>query len=201
MSKQKKISITTFDNVMKATYSPAETINWHGEEVIIKRNLSLRDVLTFVDGVTKACFTEETGAYIPEVKDFIIKCYVLEMYANFTLPQNLEHKYELVYCTDAVSIVLQHINSEQFAEVLNAINDKIDNIAQSNIEAINKRMNEVYAAFANLQSQLEGMFSGFNPEDIPNLINALSNGALSEERLVQAYMNATESSTPTKDGE
>lgn len=186
--KSKKISITALDKVVRETQTPIVNVDWHGVEITVKNTLSFRDVLAFVDSVSKSCFSSATNAYLPEVKVFAIKCCVLEMYANFSLPANVEHKYDLVYNTDAFDVVLEHINVKQFNEIVDAINEKVKNMAQANAETINKQMNEIYAAFDGLQKQIEGIFSGISPEEISKFINAVSNGELNEDKLIQAYV-------------
>ena len=185
--KSKKISITTLDKVMRETQTPVVNVDWHGVEITIKNTLPFRDVLAFVDSVSKSCFASATNAYLPEVKVFAIKCCVLEMYANFSLPANVEHKYDLVYNTDAFDVVLEHINIKQLNEIVDAISEKVENMAQANVEAINKQMNEIYAAFDGLQKQIGGIFSGVSSEDISKFVNAVSDGELDENKLMQAY--------------
>lgn len=185
----KRISITAFEKIMDATRTQTKLVPWHDIEIEIKYSLTLKDVFNFVNTVTESCFTEDTNKYIPEVKDFVIKCCILELYANFTLPSHLERKYELVYGTDAVDTVVQHINNTQLREIIESINDKVDNIAQANVEAINRQMNELYAAFNNLQEQFMNIFSGIESDDFANLIKAASSGAIDEEKLVRAYVN------------
>lgn len=195
--KTKKISITAFDRIMRETSTPIETVEWNGVEITIRKTLSFRDVLGFVDSVTKSCFTSDTGTYLPEVKVFAIKCCVLEMYANFALPSNVEHKYDLVYNTDAFDVVIQHINMKQFNEIVDAISEKVENIAQANIEAINSQMNEIYSAFDTLQKQVSDMFSGVNSEDMSKFIGAVSGEQFDEAKIVEAYMKQRKE----KDGE
>lgn len=195
--KAKKISIASFDKIMKETYTPVQTIEWNGKEITIKHTLPFKEMLVFVDSVTKSCFVSDTGTYLPEVKVFAIKCCVLEMYANFTLPSNVEHRYELVYNTDAFDVVLQHINIKQFNEIIDAISEKVENIAQANIENINTQMQEVYSAFDNLQKQFNSIFAGVNAEDISNFMGAISNSGLDETKLVKAYAEQGKA----KDGE
>lgn len=190
MAKTKKISINAFDKIMKENHTPTETFEWNGVEVIVKKTLSFKEVLEFVDSVVKSCFSVEDGAYIPEAKDFAVKTCILEKYANFTLPNNVEHKYELIYCTNAIDEVLHRVNYQQFNEILAAINAKITHLAQANIEAVNKQMTELYSAFDNLQKQLEAMFSGINPDDFTKLLGAFGDGTINEEKIVQAYIGA-----------
>lgn len=192
MAKMKKISVNAFEKAMKETYTPTETFDWNGIEVTVKKNLSLKEMLEFVDSVVKSCFTKDTNAYMPEIKDFATKVCILEKYANFTMPSNVETQYALIYYTDAVERVLGYVNPQQFNEICFAISKKVDNLAQANIEAMNKQMNELYNAFDNLQNQLIGLFDGVNNDDIRAVAGALANGTLDEEKLVKAYTHQTE---------
>lgn len=191
MAKVKKITVNAFERVMKENYTPTETFDWNGVEVTVKKTLSLKEVLEFVDSVVKSCFTRDTNTYMPEIKDFATKVCILEKYANFTMPSNVETQYTLIYCTDAVERVLGYVNPQQFNEICAAIAKKVDNLAQANIEAVNKQMNELYNAFDNLQSRLAGLFEGVNNDDIRAVAGALANGTLDEEKLVKAYTNQT----------
>lgn len=187
MARAKKISVNAFEKVMKETCEPTMTFDWNGIEVTVKRSLALKDVLEFVDSVVKSCFTQDTSVYMPEVKDFATKVCILEKYANFTMPRNVEAQYDLIYNTNAVETVLGYVNAQQFNEICVAIAKKVDNLAQANIEAVNKQMNELYNRFDALQSQLENLFSGVSGDDISAVASALANGTLDEEKLVKAY--------------
>ncbi len=197
MAKIKKITVNAFEKVMKETYKPAETFDWNGVEVIVKKTLSLREMIEFVDTVVKSCFTETDGVYIPEVKDFILKVCVLEKYANFTMPRNLETQYDLIYNTDAYECVLNYVNAQQFGEICCAINAKIEHQTQANVEASHKQMNTLFDAFESLQEQLSGVFTGVGENDVRAVVDALSSGTLDEEKLVRAYANIKNESTET----
>lgn len=186
---KKKISISAFENIMKDTYTSTKTIAWNGVEITIQRTLSFKDFLTFVDTVVKNCFSIDNNAYMPEIKDFAIRCCVLEMYANFALPINVERKYDLVYCTDAVQTVISEINLEQYNVLISAIDSKIENMAQANIESLNKQMSEIYSAFENMQNQMSGVFEGVGAEEMSKLVGAISDGSFDESKLVQAYID------------
>lgn len=188
-TKNKRISVNAFEKVMKDIYIPTEVFDWNGIEVTVKNTLSFKEMLEFVDSVVKSCFMKDTNAYTPEIKDFVTKVCILEKYANFTMPKSVEAQYSLVYQTDAVARVLNYVNPQQLNEICDAITKKIDNLAQANIEAVNKQMNELYNAFDNLQSQLASLFDGVNNGDILALTSALANGTFDEEKLVKAYTN------------
>lgn len=109
---EKKISIASLDKVLKEQAVDIATEQWFGNEVKIKHTLSFSEALAFVDDVVSSCF-HTTGGYMPELQEFVVKSNILTRYANFNLPDNLEHRYSLLYNTDAVDVVIRHINQKQ----------------------------------------------------------------------------------------
>jgi hypothetical protein len=185
-NKPKKISITTLEKTM-ADYVPTTTFEWRGIEITVNKTLSLEDMMLFVNNVTSLCFRESDGEYLPEIKDCVIKSCIVELYTNLTLPSNISRKYDLLYRTDVINAIVEHINQVQFREIIDAIDCKIDNVAQANIEVTNRQITELYTTFNSLQERIEGIFSGVTQEDLVNLVSAMGNGAIDEEKLVQAY--------------
>lgn len=188
MAKIKKISINAFDKVKSEYYTPIKVVEWRGIEVTIKPTLSLVNMIEFVSQVSKGCFDINNATFMPELKDFAIKTCILEKYTNFTLPINVEHQYELLYCTDVVDMVLQHINIQQFEEMIAAIDDKVMHMAQANIESIHSQMTELYSAFDGLQKNFENLFAGINPDDLTGILKSLNNEQFTDEGIVKAYM-------------
>ena len=189
---KKRITINAFEKVMKENYQPIVEVEWNGLTIEIKRTLSLQEVISFVEGVADACFDEETGDYLPEVKDFLIKSFVLEKYANFTMPSNSNSMYELIYCTDAFATVMNHINTEQFGEIEMAIDDKLDYKTNAGIEAMNKQMATIFSSFEDIEKNLSQLFSSVDNESVAKLVEALGNGKIDEEKLVKAYLEEKE---------
>jgi len=184
----KKVSIAAMDRVAKEHFPDVVTEYWFDNEVVIKRTLSLAEMLTFVDSVVSNCYYD-VGGYMPEVKDFVIKSNILTKYANFNLPDNLEHCYALVYGTDAVDVVLKHVSQAQLQDILNAIECKIEYLCDSNISAIEQQMREVAASFGDMQKKTEEVFSNIGTEDIEKLVRAINiNGNVDEEKLVNAFL-------------
>lgn len=184
---EKKISIATFDKIAKAQAKEVITKQWVDAEIRIRPVLPFGDMLAFVDDVVKSCFQSGLG-YLPEVLEFVVKCNVLTRYANFSLPDNLEHRYAIVYGTDAVDVVLGEINQTQFDEITNAIENKLDYLCNSNIAELEKQVHKLEDTFETLAKQVDEVFSGVSKEDIGKLMGAMANGSMSEEKLVEAYM-------------
>jgi len=125
---------------------------------------------------------------MPEVKDFAIRANVLDMYTNFTLPKDLSKQYDMVIRSGAVEMVLNYINYVQFNELVKAIDSKLQNTADANIQAFITKLDNVTTAFSDMQTEMEKMFSGVDTEDIGKLVGAIANGNNTEEGIVKSYL-------------
>jgi len=188
----KKVSIALFDKIAKEQFQNEVTIEWHDAQLRVKYALSLTDMLAFVDDVVGSCFHDKLG-YIPEVKDFAIKTNILSRYANFSLPDNLEHRYQLVYMTDAVDAVCAAIDGTQLQEIVNSINSKIRFLCDSKATMIQERINDVLNTMEEMRDNTKSIFDGITQNDLKNLMGAITSNGLDEQKLVQAYIEQSKS--------
>ena len=188
----KKVSIALFDKIAKEQFQNEATIEWHDAQLRVKYALSLTDMLAFVDDVVGSCFHDKLG-YMPEVKDFAIKTNILSRYANFSLPDNLEHRYQLVYMTDAVDAVCAAIDGTQLQEIFNSINDKIRFLCDSKATMIQERINDVLNTMEKMRDNTKSIFDGITQNDLKNLMGAITSNGLDEQKLVQAYIEQAKS--------
>ncbi|MDE6150099.1 MAG: hypothetical protein K2F81_08420 [Ruminococcus sp.] len=186
---ENKISIEELNKAIAEDFEPVIEVEWRGLTLRIKKCLSLEEMMTFVSNVVSSCFAANTNEYLPEIKDFTTRCCILENYAGIVLPKSLNEKYEMVYSCDIVSAVAQHIEPMQFNAMLAAIDRKIEHQAQSNIEAMNKQMNEVIAGFSALEKNLSGIFGGIDNETITKIAGAIADGKFDENKLAKAFTN------------
>ena len=184
---EKRISVEDYKKAVAEDFEPIVNVDWRGLTLHIKKCLSLEEMMTFVSDVVSSCFAENTNEYLPEVKDFSTRCCILENYAGFVLPKSLSEKYEMVYSSDIVSFVVQYVEHMQFNAMLAAIDHKIEHQAQSNIEALNKQMNEVVAGLSALEKNLSGIFGGVDNETITKIAGAIADGSFDESKLVKAF--------------
>ena len=184
---EKKVSIALFDKITKEHFNNEITIWWHEAEVKVRCSLPLTDVLAFVDDVVGSCFHEQYG-YMPEVKDFVIKTNILSRYANFSLPDNLEHRYQMVYFTDAVDTVCGAINTTQLQEIVDAIDEKIQFRCDTRAAEVQKRIDQVVGAIEDMSNKTEALFSGVSQDDMKTLMSAVAESGLDEQKIVKAYM-------------
>lgn len=185
--KEKRISINALEKVAKDNFPDVVTEQWFDIEVTIKRNLSMPEMMQFVQDVVDMCFTTD-GTYIPEVMDFAIKSGILTYYANFTLPDNLEKQYWMTYATDAVDMVCKHINMIQLQEMVNGANRKIDHLCDTDVIATKAKLTELSSAFSKMGEQFSDMFGGVSAEDVQKVVGAIGKNGMDEEKIVSAYL-------------
>lgn len=190
MANEKKIPIDSFDKVARGQAVTDVIVDWHGVEVTIKYIIGLTDMMEFVHDAAESCFSE-SGSFIPEVMDFAIKSNILSRYTNLTLPDDLEHRYALIYGSDITEIICDHINDEQLKEIVAAIKRKVNYACDAKVALIQQKASEMLNAFEELSRQTENMFANVSQEDIQRLLSAITNGKIDEDALVKAYLKQT----------
>lgn len=167
----------------------------------VRRVLPLADVMQFVADVVSLCVDTETGEYLPEVRAFAIRSCVLTMYGNFTLPDDPEKQYDLLYNTDVFERVLAQVDLTQYHEILRAIDEKIAHeVAMLQSVAVRQAV-ELTSAMNKFIQANEAMFGSINSDDMNALVKNLSTvGKLDEEKVAKAVLNATYQTDAGKDG-
>lgn len=188
--KIKKISINKFEEAVNNSYESTHDIEYNGLTVTVKQDLSLKDMMEFVRSVVLSCFDSESSEYIPEIKDFAIRCCIFEYYTNITLPANIEKRYDIVYHSMIIDDIMRNINQVQFNAMTRAIEEKMSHLANANIEMVNREVEKLYVSFDNLQNKFATVFDGVGEEDIRNVIKAFSGGKIDEEKIVKAYLDS-----------
>lgn len=185
----KKVSITAFEKVMKENAVSVTEVDWLGEKIAVKRTISMTEMLEMVNFVVDSCFQDGYG-YMPEMKDFATSCSVLTHYGNFTMPDNIEKAYEMVYSEvgrAAIEAILRVADGKQFRSIMDAIDEKIQNRCDSYVSEIQKRADETVEALEKLADSVGALFAGVDAGDIEKLTKALGEtGKLDEEKIVKA---------------
>lgn len=193
MAKTKKISISDFESALDTQSTVTEILsNSNGVEILIKKSISLDEMIIFIQEVVEACIDGETGEYIPEAYDFAVRVAILTHYANFTMPVNLEKQYWLVYNTTAVEQVLQHINTRQFDDIVRSIDKKIDFMLSIISSSAVSKINEVIAKFNDIATVGENAFKGIDSGTMTKVIQGISKlNNMSEKELATAVIEAS----------
>lgn len=188
-TKMKKISISQMDKVMKSLGNTEATFEWNGVTVVVKTLLSFQEMMEFAGRVKANCFVD--GEYLPEVRDFAIRDCIVDMYSNIRLPDDIEHKYEILYRTDICQEIVKYVNSDQYEQLLVAIDDKITAASESNTEGLRLRIEEIAHELDNMVTEAGALFDGIDKSDIETIFEAVkSSGKIDEEKIARAYMDA-----------
>lgn len=187
MAKKKRVSVNAFEKhvVVDYEYKPYE---WEEMEIMVKPRLDFLAMMTFVDGVVKGCFRSDDNSFLPEVKDFVIKSYIVEMYSNVSLPQNVNKKYDLLYACDIVDFILDIIDKSQFEEMMKGIDQKIKYMVAMDVNTITTQMNQLLSSLSGVESKASQLFSGISKEDIDTILKAIGNGKIDESKIMEAYL-------------
>ncbi len=187
---EKKVSINAVDGIISERFLNAVSEEWYGIEVNMRHSITFTEMMEFVDDVVKSCF-QRNGVYAPEVMDFAIKSNIISRYTNVSLPDNLEHRYEILYNSDLVDFVCKSINMSQLQEMVTAIKRKLSYMCETNTVAVQNRLNDLISAFEDMQKKTEDMFKDITPEDLTRLVGAIGDSGVSEDKVVEAYLRRT----------
>lgn len=192
--KEARISINKLESVMRENIVVVPLSGADGVDITIRRRLPLKDMMQFVENVVSSCIDAETATYTPEIKEFVIRSEILTTYANFNLPTNAEKQYELVYGTNALEQVMEHIDRNQFYEIEEAIDARIEHEVTIMETAVSAKTNEMFARIENMVSQFETMFDGLNSNDFNGVIRNIAGlDGMTEESIAKAVLGVQRS--------
>lgn len=164
---------------------------YDGVTVKIKSRLSLADILQIADDVAEGCFLDD-GSYYPELVYFLERRSVIRNMTNVELPEDLSKCYDFVMYSDFSNCVYDAVmvqNEFMIYDLEDAIQRKLNYMADSGIAALHNKMNELFMALDNFAEQSAELFGGITVEDRDRLISAVDSiGGLDEERLVKAFV-------------
>lgn len=191
----KKISVGAMDRAVKdeALYTEHD---FYGEVMIVKRKLDLNDMVTFVNVVADGVFTED-GEYMPEGGDFAERCALLELYANFRLPTNVEKRYALVYSdvmSDAVHTIMENIDEAQYEAIMNAVYAKRNYRIRTDIRTAEKKVDALIQTIDELGRQINDVFGGMSEDEMKGIFSSLAKG-VDEGKIMEAYIASKEKDT------
>lgn len=169
-------------------------IDFKGVNVHIIRSISLQEMLKFAASVTESCFAED-GTYMPEAFELAFTCNVLTRYANFTLPESTEKKYQLIYQTEALPFVCNYINMEQLDDIRLAIKKKIDYVRAIEMNEQRAKMDELISVCSELLEKIGSIFPEMSQEEMMAALQTMGNQQFDEEKLVKAYMKEKQNSS------
>lgn len=156
-------------------------VHWLGQEVLIKKYLSLLEVLEFVSSVVDVCYQEEGDAvvYKPEVQTYAVQHTMVSLYTNINLSESDDEEdeefsaYDFVTQSGIIDLILEHIDYGQYDSIIKAIASKIKYINEANSAAIMSEIGTFNSTFNELMPQIQELFNSENSEKIETALSAL----------------------------
>ena len=200
--KESRVSINKLESVLKENIVVVPMRGNEDVNITIRRTLPLKDMMQFVENVVSSCVDAETASYTPEIKEFAIRSEILTTYANFNLPSNVEKQYELLYCTDVLCQVMEHINNKQLHEIEVAIDARIDHEVKMIETVLAAKTNEMMLRTEAMVEQFEAAFGGINSDDFNGVVKKLSEmDSMTEESIAKAVLDVQRNEIEAKTNE
>ncbi len=207
MGRKKKVETTEEEKIVpiEKVISPVkiETVTFYDIDINVKKELGLREVLSFVRTVVDTIIEYATGEFSYNRKDYIIGIATLAFFTDLELPSDIEKQYDLVTRTNIVSMVVSHINEKQYFHILDSVDEQLrfeeqKILTQSKIELqeyveqMKTEINELVDRYESMLTFMEKSFSGIDPNTMSQLLPAISKMKSPDEKsLVDAYLSAT----------
>ena len=168
---------------------PVISLDFFGKPVTVLRSIPMADEIELVRSVVDASFNRETGEYLPESRYFTARAGILALFTNIELPEDTGMLALLLYQTDIFAAVEGLLADEpQYIDILAAIQARIDVILDANRKAFEHSLSDAVTAVNGMAESISGLFDGVTKEDLGNLLEAVNNGAVDEEKLVSAVV-------------
>jgi hypothetical protein len=173
-----------------ATTDEYKEIEFCDTSFMLREHVDIESMMKIVNTVVKACFIDD-GEFRPELKDFVFRWQVIEEYTNIKLPEETRDQYRFVYESGVFGTVMNAIDNEQINAIVRSIDEKIRYIADSNINELESKLNELYNSAKVLVDRIEDSMSGVDSDTITKIASAFSgDGAINTEELAKALIAA-----------
>lgn len=189
MEEEKKILYGDIKSCIDECTDAITTCVWCGIEISVKRFISLEDMILLVNETVNSCFADDSGMYMPEVKDFAFRVGVMTYYTNISLPlESTKECYEAVYAPGLFGMIMERVDDDQTRNIMESISRKLDYLTHSNILEIQRNFDAIKA----MTDKSQALFTDIDSEDIRKLISAVGDGSdLSADKIVAAYIDQT----------
>ena len=163
------------------------SVSWNGYDININKMVDKAVADLIISNTVNACFNDN-DEYIPLNKTFVFRSMILTAYTDIELPDELAEQYALVFGTDIFSVVVAAANNDQLSEIAAGIDDIIEYRKSASVDAVRSSVIEMQKELSSLVDQMGSVYGSVTPDDIQNLIGAISNSKLDEKKLVDAIV-------------
>lgn len=173
--KQERIGIRAFDYVPNGSspcvddeHTENVTDSANAVRLNIKYSIGAKKISEISQTVANSVFDEDTGDFIPEYVDFLINVQILEEYAYFRIPRDLEQVYRFIAETDVVDFVKSKINQEELGAIHNGVFRRLEYMKQIYLA---EAQNGVARITSKLEEIADNIARNFKNVDVERLIS------------------------------
>ena len=166
MDEQKMISIEKMDEIIMDYYPDTVAVDFHGQELVIRRTITMEEMALLTKTVAERCFDEKTGEYLPELLRYLTDILIIAFYTNVRVPRNAEKQYRMLRQTDLMRVVHDNISDDQYYEITEAIDDRIRLRNERNTKMVEKQIQDAVSSVTAIADLLDGMFDGVDKDDV-----------------------------------
>lgn len=152
-----------------------ETMDNGTLELHVKKTIGLQEMLEFVKFIVDTCIDNTDGSFLPEARDFAFRRGVLEYYAGFEEPEDIDLAYRVVYYGDLFDNIVTHIDYMQLCDIERAADRQIDHMLALNTAMATKETHALLAKVDDLMNTLGDMTKGItDPDMLESMMEILS---------------------------
>ena len=199
--KVKKVSINTLEKTLQNNTIEVAMNGNEEATITITKTLPLVDMMVFVSEVVDSVIDEDTGAYRPEMLEYMTRYCVMTMYANLTLPKDPEKAYALMYNTHAYDQIEEEINAVQFSDIKDTIARSISHKLAMIRSSVVQQANEYVEMMRKFTESVEPMFNGIDGEEIANFFKRMSEEERLDERKIATVIHELNNPQPKTEAE
>ena len=182
------INAEKLKEIASERFTEYETVEYYGCDVVIRKILPFPVFRKIVSRVADSCFDSITGEYLPENREFATRLCIAELYTDVEIPDDIEQQYTLLFGTDFIQMVIGNINRDQFLDMQYAIDERIRVRNEANRAMFDRSVMDILNKIGEISDQISDVFSEVTQDDMKNLISAIGEGGIDEEKIVRAVV-------------
>lgn len=160
-------------------------------EMHVKRFIGFDEFTNAVNNIVNACFNQETGEVNYEAVDFVERAEIIERYTDYQLPDDVRDAFTTLYETNIYENARKNIDEGQIVRLLASAEAKLEAKERKANAAAESAALALISRFDSVSEQMENIFGDVTPEQISGIFNAMIDGKLDEEKIVNAVMART----------
>lgn len=173
-------------------YGSVEIV-WNGGTNKCRRFLTLPQEMAVVNEIVEGCLSVDDNSYRAEVYDLVLRAALVEAYTDIILPDAMDDKHILLYCSNAVSLVEEVSEANSWSEgQLNRIKVSSQKMLQdklaSGLEKAKRESEEIHDYLVKLGDSVTEMFGNIDVDGVADMLKIMSSGGVDEKSLVEEYV-------------